>query len=239
MQHHQIRQGEISCLSRHCYQNPKETPVKAVPRKGIPVKAGFVRITLTSMPWHLCRTDLEKENGDISFCVEHTSKGSFEISSRVVNMLRHSPELRVSDGAIPWTTLMYQSRGSERTATWTFDDWKTCLGTGTSKIRLKCCLNENNQIQYMRSVQGHSGAKIIIQDCKTMCLSFTDGRITFITPDHRIITSPFEKELVLIAGGLGFRDGRPTCFFTAVDPMVATMFTPRCEANEPIKLPYN
>ena len=37
----------------------------------------------------------------------------------------------------------------------------------------------------------------------------------------------------LIAGGLGFREEPQTCFFTAVDPQVATMLTPRFEANAP------
>ena len=33
----------------------------------------------------------------------------------------------------------------------------------------------------------------LIQDCKTMCLFFTDGQITFITWDHRMIPGPFVK----------------------------------------------
>ena len=37
----------------------------------------------------------------------------------------------------------------------------------------------------------------------------------------------------LMAGGRGIkREGRQTCFFTAVDPMVATMLIPRFQEKE-------
>ena len=39
----------------------------------------------------------------------------------------------------------------------TFDEWK-CLKKGTNKIRFEHCLDENNEIQYMRDIQGHAGA---------------------------------------------------------------------------------
>ena len=43
-------------------------------------------------------------------CVGVSSKGSFEISSREVKVLRHSPAFGESDGAFPWTSLMYRCK---------------------------------------------------------------------------------------------------------------------------------
>ena len=103
---------------------------------------------------------IEKQKWRHIPCVGLTSRGSFEISSRVVRVLRHSPKLRELDGAIPWKTLMSGCNGFDWTATWTFD-WKTCLENGTSNIRFECCLDENIQIQNMRSIQGHSGGERI------------------------------------------------------------------------------
>ena len=43
---------------------------------------------------------------------------------------------------------------------------------------LKRCLDENNEIECMRSVQGPQEDNKLIQDCQTMCLSLADGLIT-------------------------------------------------------------
>ena len=122
--------------------------------------------------------------------------------------------------------------GFERTADWTFDDWKTCLETDTSKIRFECCFDECNQIQNVRSVQGHSGGQQIHQRLHTNVL-FLYG-----WSDHIYhVGSTYDFGCIcdrsLIAVGLGFREEPQTCFFTAVDPQVATMLTPRFEANAP------
>ena len=74
----------------------------------------------------------------------------------MLKILRHSPNLRESDVAIRWEILMQQFRGYDETASWTFDWWKRCLGNVTDKIRFEYCLDRIRQIQYMRSVQGHS-----------------------------------------------------------------------------------
>ena len=80
---------------------------------------------------------------------------------RMVEALRHSPNLRESDGAILWKMLMQRCRGFEDTVTWTFGDWMTCLDNGTDQLRFEYCLGRNRDIQYMRSVQGHSGGQKI------------------------------------------------------------------------------
>ena len=72
----------------------------------------------------------------------------------------------------------------------------------------------------MRSVQGHSGGQKILARLQNHVLIPHGWSDQLITWDHRMITSPFVK-------GVSFhqdlREGRPTCFLPAVDPMVATM----------------
>ena len=46
------------------------------------------------------------------------------------------------------------------------------------------------------------------------------------------------SEGCLIAGGITVRPGRPTCFFTAVDPMNISLLSPRGEPNEPRTIPF-
>ena len=93
--------------------------------------------------------------------MKHPSARSLRISTRMVEALRHSPNLRESDGAIFWKMLMQRCRGFEDTVTWTFGDWMTCLDNGTDQLRFEYCLGRNRDIQYMRSVQGHSGGQQI------------------------------------------------------------------------------
>ena len=49
----------------------------------------------------------------------------------------------------------------EQIAGWTFEDRKSGLTKGTDKVRIEYCLDDENRIQYMRSVQGHSGQRPI------------------------------------------------------------------------------
>ena len=91
----------------------------------------------------------------------------------------------------------------------------------------------------MRSIQfkATQEEKELIQDCKTMCLFKMDGSDYIYhvgsSYDYRSICDGG-----LIAERLGIRrEGRKTCFFSAVDPIVATMLTLRFEENEPRAIP--
>ena len=144
-----------SLFEQALYPKPTETLVRAVPMRGIPVKAVPVRMSQRSMPYRQAISARSSSRTDITRCAAHTSEGSFDISSTVVKVSGHSPNLRESDGAIPWTTLMYECKGFEWKARWTVDVCKACLECGTNNIRCEHCFDESNQIQYMRLVHGH------------------------------------------------------------------------------------
>ena len=71
-------------------------------------------------------------------------------------------------------------------------------GKWTCKVRFDCCLDRNCQIQYMRSVHGHSGGQHVDPQLQNnvICV-FADGVIAFITWDYRLITGPFVKDVSL------------------------------------------
>ena len=98
-------------------------------------------------------------------------------------------------------------------------------------------VSTQNLIQYIRTDQGHSGGIRIdpkLQSNVLIPYGWTDktDRVGS-TFDYRSLS-----EGGLIAGGIGVRQGRQTCFFTAVDPMNVSMLTPRDEPNESRKIPY-
>ena len=55
----------------------------------------------------------------------------------------------------------------EQIADWTFDDWKHSLVNGTDKFRFEYCLDQDNRIKCMRSIQGYSGEGLIDANCTT------------------------------------------------------------------------
>ena len=169
----------------------------------------------------MARCQKEIEDGDASLCMDRISKASFHISTRMAKLLRHSHHLRESDGAVPWNILIHNSKGFE-TAKW-------ALKNGTDKVRFEYCV-------CVRSVQGQSGGQHIdpiLQSNVPIPHGWTDY-IYHVgsTFDYRSIS-----EGGLVVGGVGVREGCHTCFFTAVDPMEASMLTPRYEPNEPWNIP--
>ena len=42
----------------------------------------------------------------------------------------------------------------------TDEDWLHCLFLGSIKTRFEICKNENEELRYIRAIQGHSGGKI-------------------------------------------------------------------------------
>ena len=129
---------------------PKEIPVEAVPMR-IAVKSLAYRRAISSKapPEEPEAIPIEEREWTLIFCVKHPSRKSFEISSRAVKILRHSPELRESDGAIPWKTLTCHCRWFEQTVKWTVDDWNTCVASGRTRCDVNILSTEKRPIQYI------------------------------------------------------------------------------------------
>ena len=124
---------------------------------------------------------IPKEDREWNFitCVKYPPAKSLRISTRIVKVSRHSPNLRESDGATLWNTRQH-CRSFEEAVNWPLEDWKTCLEHGTDKIRFEYCLDRKRQIQYMRSVRGHSGGQQIDPRLQNN-VHISHGLVIFVT----------------------------------------------------------
>ena len=78
------------------------------------------------------------------------SLAAYEVSQKVISLLRHNQTVqREDDGALTSTA-------------WSDDRWKSCLAAGGgSKRRYQYCSDNSRRILYFRALQGHSGRNLI------------------------------------------------------------------------------
>ena len=89
---------------------------------------------------------------------------SYDISKKVINLLRHNQTLqREDDGAIEFYRIQFYLRGHHsQIHNWSDDRWKACLAAGGgSKRRYQYCSDNSGTILYLRALQGHSGSNLI------------------------------------------------------------------------------
>ena len=89
---------------------------------------------------------------------------SYDLSKKVINLLRHNQTLqREEDGAIQFYKMTFHLRNHHsQIHNWSDDRWKACLAAGGgSKRRYQCCSDNSGTILYLRSLQGHSGNNLI------------------------------------------------------------------------------
>ena len=89
---------------------------------------------------------------------------SYDISKKVINLLRHNQTLqREEDGAIEFYRIKFYLRGHHsQIHNWSDDRWKACLAAGGgSKRRYQYCSDNSGTILYLRALQGHSGSNLI------------------------------------------------------------------------------
>ena len=89
---------------------------------------------------------------------------SYDISKKVINLLRHNQTLhREEDGAIEFFRIKFYLRHHHsQIHNWSDDRWKACLAAGGgSKRRYQYCSDNLGTILYLRALQGHSGSNLI------------------------------------------------------------------------------
>ena len=112
--------------------------------------------TTATIPTHERRwIDIEPSKQNIA---------SYDISKKVINLLRHNQTLkREEDGAIEFYGIKFRLRGHHsQIHNWSDDRWKACLAAGGgSKRRYQYCSDNSGTILYLRALQGHSGSNLI------------------------------------------------------------------------------
>ena len=93
-----------------------------------------------------------------------SSLSAYEVSKKVVNLLRHCQTIqREDDGAVQfWRIKFYLRNQFPQNQYWSDDRWKACLAAGGgSKRRYQYCSDISGTIVYIRALQGHLGRSLI------------------------------------------------------------------------------
>ena len=175
---------------------------KPQPRKS----TGTTTIPLCERKW----IDIEPSKQDLE---------SYDLSKKVVNLLRHNQKLhREEDGAIQFYKIKFHLRDHHsQIQNWSDDRWIACLAAGGgSKRRYQYCSDNLGSIIYLRALQGHSGSNLIdplLQDNVVIQRGFFQHiyHIGCAFNLHSIINNG------LIPGGQNL-SRRQTVFFLPVDP---------------------
>ena len=151
---------------------------------------------------------------------EESSLSAYEVSKKVINLLRHcQTEQREDDGAVQfWRIKSFLQNQFPQIPYWSDDRWKACLaaGGGGSKRRYQYCSDISGTIVYFRALQGHSGRSLIdpsLQDNVITQRGFFQHiyHIGCAFNLHSIINNG------LILGGQN-SSKRQTVFFLLIDP---------------------
>ena len=112
---------------------------------------GITTIPLRERRW----IDIEPSKQDLE---------SYNLSKKVVNLLRHNQKLhREEDGAIQFYKIKFHLRDHHpQIQNWSDDRWIACLAAGGGpKRRYQYCSDNLGSIIYLRALQGHSGSNLI------------------------------------------------------------------------------
>ena len=92
-----------------------------------------------------------------------SSFSAYEISKKVINLLRHSQTVqREDDGATHfWRIKNYLQNQFPQVLYWSDDRWKVCLTAGGgAKRKYQYCTDISETIVYLRALQGYSGRNL-------------------------------------------------------------------------------
>ena len=112
---------------------------------------GATTISLSERVW----IDIEPSNQDLE---------SYNLSKKVINLLRHNQKLhREEDAAIQFYKIKFHLRDHHpQIQNWSDDRWIACLAAGGGpKRRYQYCSDYLGSIIYLRALQGHSGSNLI------------------------------------------------------------------------------
>ena len=124
---------------------------KTKPQRREPVEYSPSIISMNERKW----IDIEPGN---------CSLYAYEISKKVINLLRHSQTVqREEDGAVQfWRIIEHLQNPFPQSTHWSDDRWKACLAAGGgAKRRFQYCTDDSGIIICFRALQGHSGRNLI------------------------------------------------------------------------------
>ena len=93
-----------------------------------------------------------------------SSFSAYEVSKKVINILRHSQKVqREDDGAVQFWRIKDSIQDQfPKTLSWPDNHWIACLAAGGgAKRRHQYCIDASERIVYLRALQAHSGGNLI------------------------------------------------------------------------------
>ena len=146
---------------------PADPQEEQVPQTNIKVVAARTKAKAKPQPRVLVGTTAtipidERRWIDIEPSEQNLS--SYDLSKKVINLLRHNQTLqREDDGEIEFYKIKFYLRNHHsQIQLWSDDRWKACLAAGGgSKRRYQYCSDNLGTIIYLRALQGHSGSNLI------------------------------------------------------------------------------
>ena len=168
------------------------------------------------------------------------SPSEYEVSKKVIHLLRHSQEVhRENDGAVHVWRMKENLQNPFPQSLHLFDSrWKACLAAGGgAKRRFQYCSDDSGTVVYFRALQGHSGRNFIdlsLQDNVVIPSGFFHHmyHIGCAFNLHSIIDSR------LIPGGQN-SSKRQTVFFLHVHPRGKSHMDPeKIDFNVPRRAQY-
>ena len=92
------------------------------------------------------------------------SLSAYEVSKKVIHLLRHSQNVqREDDGAVQFLRIKENLQNQlPHIPYWSDDRWKACLAAGGgAKRRYQYCTDVSGILIYLRALQGHSGRNLL------------------------------------------------------------------------------
>ena len=192
----QLKVKDFACRSK----------AKAKPQRREPVDYSPSIIPMKERKW----IDIEPGNSSLP---------AYEISKKVIQLLRHSQRVqREDDGAVQfWRIKEHLQSQFPQVPYWSDNRGKACLAAGGgAKRRYQYCTDVSGIIIYFRALQGHSGRNLI-------CPSLHDNVVIQSGFFHHVyhIGCAFNLHSIinngLILGGQN-SSKRQTVFFLPIDP---------------------
>ena len=137
----QLKVKDFACRSK----------AKTKPQRRKPVDYSPGIIPMRERKW----IDIEPGNYSLS---------AYEVSKKVIHLLRHSQQVqREDDEAVHFWRIREHLQSQFPQVLYWFDDrWKACLAAGGgAKRRYQYCTDVSGTIIYFRALQGHSGRNLI------------------------------------------------------------------------------
>ena len=145
----------------------------------------------------------------------------YPVAKRLNTLLRHGQLPREEDGTIDfWRLKDYLRNDSENSQHLSDEMWKSKMqGVGDNKKKFQYCADPSEQeILYLRALQGHSGRNPIDPPLQDNVL-IPDNFFEYIYHIGCAISKHSITDSGLIPGGHNSGRERQTVFFTAVDPV--------------------